>query len=250
MREYPTWNLMMMNGNDVHFQYKALAGDPLYSAFWERVQTMPEKTTFGNLKEGLDLIAADMNVIHTFTGMLKGYFKSNPFHQQKLKIFARGRAEFYALIVPLNSPLKPILQMASNALTEAGTRDYLLKAWEGTGIPNPGPVEVMVLTAGQIILVFFIVAATFSMSIVAFFCELGNKTITDYKEQRAQNRLHSSRGATGRKTGKKPGNQLPKDLLKYPDTKKSKWGDFYDGSNDSDERPIRPRTQDTQIIWY
>ena len=24
MRQYPTWRLLMMNGNDVHFQYKAL----------------------------------------------------------------------------------------------------------------------------------------------------------------------------------------------------------------------------------
>ena len=46
-------------------------------------------------------------VIHTFTGMLRGYFKANPFHQQNLKVFAKGRAEFQALIVPINSPLKP-----------------------------------------------------------------------------------------------------------------------------------------------
>ena len=32
MMAYPDWKLKMMNGNDVHFQYKALvAKDPLYS---------------------------------------------------------------------------------------------------------------------------------------------------------------------------------------------------------------------------
>jgi len=247
MRVYPDWKLKMMTGNDVHFQYKALAGDPLYAAFWDRVQNLPEETVFSNLQEGLELLMKERAVIHTMTGMLKGFFKSNPFWQQNLKVFAKGRAEFYALIVPINSPLKPILQMASNALTESGARDYLLKQWEGTGIPPPGAVEVMVLTAGQVILVFFIVAGTFSMSIVAFCCEIGHKTVKDFKQTRAE-RL-SSRGTTGRKTGKKHGNQLPKDLLKYPDTK-SKWGDFYAGSNDLDEKPIRPRTQDTQIIWY
>ena len=65
------------------------------------------------------------------TGMLKGYFRSNPFRQQNLKTFAKGRATFYSVIVPLNSPLKPILQKASNQLKEAGTMDYLVKTWEG-----------------------------------------------------------------------------------------------------------------------
>ena len=56
-----------------------------------------------------------------------GYLKSNPFHQQDLKTFARQKGTYYALIVPLNSPLKPILQKASNALLEAGTMDHLVK---------------------------------------------------------------------------------------------------------------------------
>ena len=60
-----------------------------------------------------------------------GYFQANPFRQQTLKTFAKGRATFYALIVPINSPLKPILQKASNTLLEAGTMDYLVKVWEG-----------------------------------------------------------------------------------------------------------------------
>ena len=48
-----------------------------------------------------------------------------------MKTFAKGRTTFYALIVPINSPLKPILQKASNTLLEAGTMDYLVKVWEG-----------------------------------------------------------------------------------------------------------------------
>ena len=60
-----------------------------------------------------------------------GYLKSNPFHQQDLKTFARQKGTYYALIVPINSPLKPILQKASNTLLEAGTMDHLVKLWEG-----------------------------------------------------------------------------------------------------------------------
>ena len=96
--------------------------------------------------------------------MLKGFFKANPFRQQKLKVFAKGRANYYALIVPHNSPLKPILQRACTILMENGMLDFLIGTWEGKDIPGNGVVEVMILTAGQIILVFFIIAATFGFS--------------------------------------------------------------------------------------
>ena len=100
------------------------------------------------MEEGLNLLREEHAVIHTFTGMLKGYFKSNPYRQQNLKIFARGKAEFSTLIVPINSPLKPILQAASNALTEAGSRDHLLRKWEGAEIPQTttSAIEFTVLT--------------------------------------------------------------------------------------------------------
>ena len=70
-------------------------------------------------------------VIHASSGQLKGYFQSNPFRQQNLKTFANSKSVFHALIVPLNSPLKPILQKASNQLLESGMQDYLVKVWEG-----------------------------------------------------------------------------------------------------------------------
>ena len=41
-----------------------------------------------------------------------------------------------AIIVQLNSPLKPILQAAFNSLTEAGIKDALLEEWEGSSIPQ------------------------------------------------------------------------------------------------------------------
>ena len=45
----------------------------------------------------------------------------------------------------------------------------------GKGIPSVGAVEVMVLTAGQVILVFMIVFAVFSTSIIVFIGELVHK---------------------------------------------------------------------------
>jgi len=172
----------MMNGNDVHFQYKAIQGDPLFAAFWDRVQNKPEETVFQNIEEGLDLLEEEQAVMHCSEGMLKGYFQANPFRQQTLKTFAKGRATFYALIVPINSPLKPILQKASNTLLEAGTMDYLVKVWEGLDIPDLGAVEIMVLTAGQVVLIFFIIIAWFGMAICVFGCELVHKRVKDSRD--------------------------------------------------------------------
>lgn len=135
------------------------------------------------MEEGLDLLLSERAVIHTMTGMLKGYFQSHPFRQQNLKIFARGRPEFYTLIIPVNSPLKPILQRACSLLQEAGTMDYLLKAWEGKEIPQIGAVEVMVLTAGQVILIFFVVMAFFSCSMIVFCGEIIRKKVYDMKDE-------------------------------------------------------------------
>ena len=91
MRAYPDWELKFMDGNDVHFQYKALVEeDPLYSAFWNRVTDFRETIVFGTVKEGLDMLQQERAVIHIYSGMLKAYFKSDPFRQQNLKTFAKG----------------------------------------------------------------------------------------------------------------------------------------------------------------
>ena len=53
MRAYPDWDMKFMDGNDVHFQYKALAGDPLYYSFWERVTFSRDSIVFDNVIEGI-----------------------------------------------------------------------------------------------------------------------------------------------------------------------------------------------------
>ena len=43
-----------MDGNDVHFVYKALSGDPLYSTYWNEVTEEREEFIFADAKEGLE----------------------------------------------------------------------------------------------------------------------------------------------------------------------------------------------------
>ena len=185
MRAYPDWQLKMMDGNDVHFQYKALAGDPLYSEFWDRVTNNREEEVFPNIEAGLDLLKQGPRVIHIYQGMVKAFFKANPFYQINLKVFAKGRPEYSAIIVPINSPLKPILQFASNALVEAGIQDAIFKDWEGATVPQAGGIQQqnMVLTPGQVSLIFFVILCTGAFSILIMGCELGHKKIcADFKD--------------------------------------------------------------------
>lgn len=173
---------------------------------------MPGQTVFSNIEEGLDIIQQQRAVIHTFTGMLKGYFKANPFRIQNLKVFAKGRATFYTLIVPFNSPLKPILQLATTKLQEAGTMDYLITKWEGKEIASAGQVETMILSPGQVVLVFFIVAATFSISGCIFLAELCHKKVKILAVLQAKDKKQQALNKARRKKI-----LIPKDLLKYPD---------------------------------
>ena len=186
LRSYPDWNLKLRGANNMYFKVKAHSGDPLYSEFWERVTSNPEEHTFQNLEEGLSLIKNERTVIHIGEGELKQYFKNKPYHQQKLKNFSRVPPQAGGIIVQLNSPLKPILQAAFNSLTEAGIKDALLEEWEGSSIPQNDEVETMVLTNGQMILVFLVILFFFGCSILILFCEITHKFFADNKKTRAQ----------------------------------------------------------------
>ena len=49
----------------------------------------------------------------------------------------------------------------------------------GKAIPDLGAVEIMVLTAGQVVLIFFIIIAWFGMAGFVFCCELVHKRVKD-----------------------------------------------------------------------
>ena len=185
LRSYPDWNLKFIHGNDIHFIVKAKSGDYLYAEYWERVTNFREQHEFQNLEEGMSLMKNERAVIHIGEGRLTSYFKANPFHQQNLKVFARSRPIPQGIIFQHNSPLKPILQAAANALTEAGITAAILKDWEGVSIPQNAEFETMVLTTGQVILVFLAILATFGCSILIFLCEINYKIFIDLKKGRA-----------------------------------------------------------------
>ena len=68
--------------------------------------------------------------------MLKGFFRSNPHHQQALKVFGAEKSRIDALIFPLNSPGREVMKLATTRMFENSAVDYLLQKWEGKDIPQ------------------------------------------------------------------------------------------------------------------
>ena len=131
----------------------------------------------------MDRINSGQNVMHVQYGSLLGYFQANPFHVQDIKVFGKGRPEYFSLILPFNSPLKPILQKGTNTMIEGGTAGYLLKKWEGKGIPRNPASDAMVLSAGQVILVFMAFLFTFGFAAFVLCCEVCHKQLKSVKQE-------------------------------------------------------------------
>ena len=82
------------------------------------------------------------------------------------------RPEYYNMIVPWNSPLKPIFNNAIIKLREYGTFDYLVMEWEGKDIVSSGGAELYSLSFGQVILAMLMFSSYFGIALLVLGFEL------------------------------------------------------------------------------
>jgi len=82
-------NNFLLAGNVAIYSFHAANGDPEYSALWQRIQSNPGETIYKSIEDGLQRVESSQSVMHVYKGMLNGYFKSNPFHHQRLQLFGR-----------------------------------------------------------------------------------------------------------------------------------------------------------------
>ena len=118
---FTEWELLMLEGNDVWYQYLASLGDPDYSKFWALTINEPENTVAKTIREGVNKIGNGPSVFHALETMLKRHFLDEP-PDNKIKIFGRGNSIPYTIIFTENSPLKPIFsqgikKVISNCMT-------------------------------------------------------------------------------------------------------------------------------------
>ena len=136
MKEYPTWNLMLNADAEALYRAKAKTGDPDYIDLVKRINNNPNKILFSSVEEGLLKLKEGRNVIHITEGYLNGFFHSNPFYHQPIKVFGTEKSRIDALIFPLNSPVREVMKIASTQMFETNAVDYLIRKWEGEGLPQ------------------------------------------------------------------------------------------------------------------
>ena len=162
----------MPNDLYIYQMYHYLQGDPLFEDFLKRLQKYPDEFTFTSLEAGLETLRNERVVMYIHSELLRGYFTQNPFFYQRLKMFGRSRSVFLALPVPINSPLKPILQTAFTDLVEGGAIDHLTAKWEGKDIPDILIPETEELTFGQLVLPWTIQIGLVTLCCSIFIAEI------------------------------------------------------------------------------
>ena len=172
MKAYPDWKLMTRPAYDIHFMSKVSQGDIDYVKFWKRVQENPEETLFDSVEEGMNKIYSGQFVIYLDRGQILGYIKANPDRNQRLKVFGCGQPYSTSVILPKNSPLKPILEFSARKLWESGTYEILIKNWFGETKYQSGGLSTTVLSGGQVILAFVILLSCLSLTIFTFILEV------------------------------------------------------------------------------
>jgi hypothetical protein len=102
--------------------------------------------------------------MYTPDALIKSFFHNNPFHVQRLEIFATVEKWFKCLAFPYNSPLKVIFARTMTQARETGIQHNLETHWFGGAINENWEVEKTVITPGHVVLIFAL------MNIVFVFC--------------------------------------------------------------------------------
>ena len=109
-------------------------------------------------------------IVHAMDGMLRGAYKESPQEFPDLKTFGATRSKYFAMLFTKNSPLCPILMSGVIKTYERGQYDRLSLSWQGSDIQSGSAVDVMVLSAGQVFLIFGLLLCLFSTSMFVLCC--------------------------------------------------------------------------------
>ena len=193
MNAYPEWRLLMRKGFEAYYIDYVDAGNVDYIKFWDRVQQNPEENTFSSVGSAIATHSKDRVVIHDLQGAIDTYAKyGRSDTMDHLSIFAKGRTEWYGLIVTENSPLGPMLKHGAKQMHERGMFDYLKAKWLGGEKRCRTLSDIsssnMVLTFQHVSFIFLVFGTSVALSIVLFLVEIGKR----YLLQEVENSNHNS----------------------------------------------------------
>ena len=181
MEAYPNWIYnVRKNGNSII--YNRAEESKVYRNFIALKEGNPEKFTYKNVDEGIQRIKSGRIAIQAGDRTLRQYYKEHPHEIRPNTInIPQGGANFRNLLLTDNSPLLPMFQAGSVELWECGLLKALEEKWMGKTLKkqNSEPLHTVVLSLGQMMLIFSLLGGAVLVSIVILGLELFWSYITN-----------------------------------------------------------------------
>ena len=164
-------------------------GDPDYVKFWRAVKSEGgyEKHVMANVKAGIKELKKGQTVMFAQTDVLRGAYQEDPKSIQGMKLFGASMSEYYQFIFTKNSPLVPLFNQATTRLFENG---HFLRTdfkWQGNKIEDEGVVDILILTSGQVFLIYAILAFFLGLSFIFLTFECCYKKFNKSDLKKSQN---------------------------------------------------------------
>ena len=174
LKAIPSWTLLFITGNEVFFESPASQGDLDYMNYVKLWEKDPERFNVKTIERGLELIKNDQTILLTSDAMLRGAHRRNPTSFPNVKTFAASSTSFSYLIFTKNSPLVPVFSKASMKSFERGQYERVSEYWQGQEISasSKNSMDTMVLTIGQVFLIFGVLMLSLLSSLVCLVLEI------------------------------------------------------------------------------
>ena len=128
-----------------------------------------EKFRIASMEKGLELIKNDQTILHTSDAMLREANRNNPSSFPYVKTISAALSNSYThSIFTKNSPLVPVFYKASIKTFEQGQYERITRFWQGQEIS----VDTMILTGGQVFLIFGVLMLSLMSSFICLFFEI------------------------------------------------------------------------------
>ena len=146
-------------------------GDPDFGKYWNEVETNKEKYVASGIWEGFEELKKGQTVLHALSAILRGANKADPSSVPPIKTFGAKKSTYFTMLFTENSPLVPLFTKAVTKTFETGQYDRIAVKWQGADIKSLGAVDLMILSPGQVFLIFGVLMALLTCSIICLALE-------------------------------------------------------------------------------
>ena len=174
LEAYPTW-IYNVRRSAATVMYNGAEENKLYQEFIALMEENLEKFTYKNVEEGVQRIKSGQIAMRAGDRTLRQYYKEHPYESRPNTInIPQGGTNSRNLMLTDNSPLLPLFRTGSIELWEIGLLKGLEEKWMGKKLKGPisDPLHTVVLSLGQLMLIFSILSAAILVSIIILGIEL------------------------------------------------------------------------------